>query len=187
MEINILEDNQKPLLSRREVLAEVSFDAQTPSRPEIRKALASKLKVNVELVIVTNIDTEFGYRKANVDAHVYKNKKDLEAVEPKYMLNRHAEKEKPVEAKPEAEPEEKPADEPEPAEVKEEKPAEEAKETAEPEKQKEEKPAEAAPEKKEAEQPKDEKPADEPKPEQQKPEQKPAEEPKAEDKPEKAE
>ena len=101
MELKILEDKQKPLLARRELLVEVSFDNKTPSRLEMRKKLAENLKISEEIIIIKNIETQFGYRKANVIAHVYQNKKDLESVEPKHIKKRHLSKEeKKVEAKP---------------------------------------------------------------------------------------
>ena len=155
MELKILEDNQKPLLSRRELMFEASFDAKTHSRQDFRKSIAENLKANEELVIIKNIDTEFGYRMAKVLVHVYKNKADIEAVEPKYVMKRHEPKEEKKEAAPAptapAEGEEAPAEEapkeeatPEPAaeeSVPEEKPAEEVPAELAPDK-----PAEPAPE-----------------------------------------
>ena len=142
MELKILEDNQKPLLSRREIVMEASFGGKTPSRQDMRKDIAANLKAKEELVIINNIDTEFGYRKAKVLVHVYKKKEDLEAVEPKYVMKRHEVKAKPKEAKP------APAAAPAEAAHKEKAPKKEAVAEAKPaltEEKKEEKPAEAKP------------------------------------------
>lgn len=176
MELKILEDNQKPLLSRREVLLELTFEGKTPARLELRKKFADKLKVNEELVVVKNVYTQFGERKAKAHVNVYNNKEDLEKIEPKYVLNRHAPKEK----------KEKPAQAEKPEEPK----KEDKQKTEEPEKATEpkaEKPAEAKPEEKveekkdKAEKPAEPKPeepvkAAEEKPEEAKPKEKPVEE-----------
>ena len=166
MEINVLEDKEKPLLLRRELIADVVFESRTPSRDEIRKELAGKVKVNEELVIVTQINTEFGHRKAIVGAHIYKSKKDLESIEPNYLLKRHSkpEKEKPAEPKAEEKTKEKGTEEKQAQE----KVAEKPKEIKEEKQEKaEKKPAEEpAPKEKTAEKPaeqKEEKPTQEPK------------------------
>ncbi len=92
MELKVLEDNQKPLLARRELLVEISFDGKTPSRLVVRKQLADSLRLDEELIVIKSIETHFGYRKANVKAHVYHKKKDLEAAEPKHIMKRHLQK-----------------------------------------------------------------------------------------------
>lgn len=132
METKILEDKQEPLLARRVLLVEVSFGGKTPSRLEMRKGLADGLKIDEQLTVIKSIDMQFGYKKANVTAHVYKSKKDLDAVEPKHIIKRHLPKGK-KEAKPaeekkqEAKPEEKKEEAPKAEEKKEEQPKEEQK------------------------------------------------------------
>lgn len=137
-------------------MVEASFEGKTPSRQEFRKEIAANLKAKEELVIIKNINTEFGYRMAKVLVHVYKKKEDIEAVEPKYVMKRHEVKEK--KEKPKPAPEAKPTPEGEATEGEpkvEDKPAEEpkAEALAEPEpaeKKKEETPPKEGPKAEEA-------------------------------------
>lgn len=114
MTIEIKKQEEAPLFNRTNIEARTAFDGPTPTRKDIQKQLSTKLKVEKELIIVHSIYTEFGHGVADIKASTYKNKKDLEAVERKYMINRHAEKKTeggdapeetaaPAEAKPEGE------------------------------------------------------------------------------------
>jgi small subunit ribosomal protein S24e len=83
MEIKIIEQKDKPVLSRKEIIAEISFTGKTPSNEEVRKKIAEESKADEELVVVKNIYTEFGLTKAKVNAYVYNSKEKLESIEPK--------------------------------------------------------------------------------------------------------
>ncbi len=160
MKIEITEEKNQPLLERRVVKATLTFQGGTPTRKDVITNMAAQLKVKEELLVLKAIRTVFGRMKAVATVHVYKNKKQVEAVEPAYRLNRGKAKpkkeEKPAEApKEEAKPaEEAPAEAP-----KEEKPAEEAPKEEKP--AKEAKPEEAPKEEKPAENKKEAKPAKE--------------------------
>jgi ribosomal protein S24E len=138
--MKIIEKKENPLLSRTELLAEITFEKATPSNEEIKKQIASELKTDENLVVVKNIDTHFGSMNATVIAFVYNSKEDIEKIEPKPKEKKGAKKpaEKPAEApKKETPKEEKPAEAPKKEEAKEEKkeatpaaPKEEAKEAS---------------------------------------------------------
>lgn len=106
MEVKIIEQKEQPILSRKELTAEISFTGKTPSNEEVRKKVAEALKVKEELVAVRNIYTEFGLTKAKVNACVYENKEKLDSIEPKKK-----EKAKPGGEKKEEKAEEKPKQE----------------------------------------------------------------------------
>ena len=114
MNLKIIEETEKPLLSRKEIKAEITFDKATPSNEEVKKSVAAQTKADESLVVVKSIYTEFGATKATATVYVYTSKEDMEKIEPK-------KKEK---AKPGAPAAEAPAA---PAEKKEEAPKEEAK------------------------------------------------------------
>jgi ribosomal protein S24E len=136
MEVDTLKQKKHPLLGRDRVSGFIHFKGTTPSRLDIRKAVAQKTKSKEEKIIVRHIYQRFGENKAKVIAHIYDDDVMMQQLEPAGLLKKHAAKEKKEEAKVEA-------------------PAEEAPKT-------EEKPAEeAAPEAKEAEAPKEEAPAEE--------------------------
>lgn len=133
--IEIKEKKESPLLSRIEVIADLSYENTTPSNVEIKKQLAKKLNVDEKLVMIKNIKTYFGMHKAKIFANVYKKDKDIR--EPEHIFRKQEPKEK----------KEKPVEKPkeEKAEAKKEEKPKEAEEKKEPEK-KEEKTPEKKPE-----------------------------------------
>lgn len=89
MEIEIKKQRETPLLSRTRVTLTLDYDAATPNRLEIRKAVAHKLKAKEELVVIKHIYTRFGQKKAKVIAHVYNDKKEMESIERPFLLKKH--------------------------------------------------------------------------------------------------
>jgi len=83
MKINILNEENKPLLSRTEINAEIEFEGSTPSKEEVKKEIAKQKKKNEELVVVKNIYNKFGLNKAKSLIYIYEQKKDMEMIEPK--------------------------------------------------------------------------------------------------------
>tara|TARA_Y100000310_G_C20679527_1_gene815095 strand:+ start:63 stop:449 length:387 start_codon:yes stop_codon:yes gene_type:complete len=120
MEIEIRSKEKNTLLSREEVLATITFEAQTPSNNDVTKALADNLKSTAEKVVVKSIKTHFGDRNADVTAFVYDSKEKKVEIEPK----KKEKKAKPGESTEAPKEGAKPADT---KEAKEEKPAEPAK------------------------------------------------------------
>ncbi len=144
MELNIVEKNEKILLSRTEVKATVSFTGAVPSNEDIKKSIAAQLKSDAKLVVVRGIYPKFKDNTADVIAYHYISAEEMKKNEPK-LGKKAAEKLKKAEdAKAKAAEEAKKA-EAAPAE----KPAEEKKEEPAKEAPKEEKKEEAPAEKKE--------------------------------------
>ena len=132
MELNDLSTKDKPLLKRKHITANLSFEGKTtPSNWETAQAIAKKLDTKPELVAIRKIATAFDKATATVDGFVYETVEDLEKTESKKMMKdgppgeKKAE-EKAEEKKPEAKKEE--AKEAPKAEPKKEAPAEEKKE-----------------------------------------------------------
>jgi small subunit ribosomal protein S24e len=96
MEIKIIQQQYNPLLKRREVAFEVEHTQTkgTPSRLEIRKALAEKLKANLEAVYVRRIETKSGTMTARGEANAYDSEDQAKLVEPAYIVARNLPKEK---------------------------------------------------------------------------------------------
>jgi ribosomal protein S24E len=90
MDTKILEDKKQPLFSRRVISAEIDFgEGKTPSRADVRNEIARAVKAEGKLVSVRKIATEYGYRRAKVEAYVYASEAELAKGEPKHILSRH--------------------------------------------------------------------------------------------------
>lgn len=119
MKIKITSQQHNPLLKRKEIIFEVDHEETkgTPSRFEIRKKLAEKLKANIELLYVRKVETKTGTMLAAGEANLYDSPEQVKLVEPEHIITRNTPPEKPEE-KPEAataeplEKPEKPAEEP---------------------------------------------------------------------------
>lgn len=126
MEITIKKKEDNKLLHRKEVEGEITFTAATPSNQELAEALAKELNVNVNLVVMKNIYTEFSVRKATFQAVAYESAemKDKFEMSTKHLRKKAEEdtKKKAEEAAAKAEEEKKKAEE---AKAAEEAPAEE--------------------------------------------------------------
>ncbi len=90
MQLKISNKNEKPLLSRTEVIGEIAYDTATPSRIAVKKEISKAIKAAEELVIIKEITPIFGARKSMVKAHVYKNAEDVKKYESSVILKRNA-------------------------------------------------------------------------------------------------
>jgi small subunit ribosomal protein S24e len=98
MEVTIISQNENKLLNRTEITAEAMFDGTTPTRMEIKKELAKKIKADIEHIVLRKIMNIFGERKVKVIAFNYKDKKIMEH-ENRVFLNKDLGKKKAGEAK----------------------------------------------------------------------------------------
>jgi small subunit ribosomal protein S24e len=72
LEFKVKQDVYNALLKRKEVHVEVEHDgAGTPSRMDLRKAVATKYATKPENVYVIDIDTKTGTQKAICEVQVY--------------------------------------------------------------------------------------------------------------------
>jgi small subunit ribosomal protein S24e len=99
MDIKVISDKQNPLLKRREVQFQVEHTqtGSTPPRLEVRKALASALKANMDLIIIKKFETKTGTNAAIGIANVYDSAEQLKLIEPEYVIKRNVPAEKPKE------------------------------------------------------------------------------------------
>src|SRR3989338_1968148 len=109
MDLKILIKKEEPLLSRTIIEAEVSFDKATPSKSEIKSALAKSLGRDEKLIVVKGLYSGYGIRKAKNVSYVYENEEVMKSIEPKPKEDKGAAKkgEQPKEAQKEAKQEEK--------------------------------------------------------------------------------
>ena len=78
MKVEILKDQENPLLNRREAEAKVEHPgARTPNRLELLPVLAKTLKADEKLIIIDKIITMTGTNTSRVKIQVYKKLEDI--------------------------------------------------------------------------------------------------------------
>ena len=99
MEIEVISKKENPLLRRREINFKIEHRdvGSTPPRLEARKAVATALKTDVNLVFVKRLVTKTGTRRALGTANVYDSVEQAKSIEPEYIVNRNIPPEKPKE------------------------------------------------------------------------------------------
>ncbi|WP_299335654.1 30S ribosomal protein S24e [Haloplanus sp.] len=89
MEIDIIEEDESPMLHRTDVRFQTTHDEATPSRLSVRDSLAAKLNKDSAEVVVHELDTKFGMRKTIGYAKVYESPDHARDVEQDHMLKRN--------------------------------------------------------------------------------------------------
>ena len=89
MNIEVVQERNNPLLSRKELDLLITYESSTPKRDEVRKAVADKYGVEIERVIVEKMESLFGAKKARAHVHVYDTVEDAKRYERKHVLRRH--------------------------------------------------------------------------------------------------
>lgn len=89
MDIEIIEEEENPMLHRRDVTFELIHDEATPSRLSVRDSLAARLGKSAEEVIIRSLDTKFGMRRTVGTAKVYETPSHTQEIEQDYMLDRN--------------------------------------------------------------------------------------------------
>ncbi|WP_276273784.1 30S ribosomal protein S24e [Haloarcula litorea] len=89
MDIDIVEEEDNPMLHRTDVRFEVVHDEATPSRLSVRDSLAATLNKDSDEVVIHELDTKFGMRKTVGYAKVYDSPEYARDVEQDHMLERN--------------------------------------------------------------------------------------------------
>lgn len=90
MDIDIIDEDENPMLHRTDVEFEVVHDDATPERLQVRDSLAAKLDKSANEVVVHELDTKFGMRKTVGYAKVYESADHASDVEQDHMLERNS-------------------------------------------------------------------------------------------------
>lgn len=91
MQLEIEGRHKNMLLHREEINFEILNVKKTPSRAEVRAKVAGSLGVNEELVMIDEINHEFGSTRIVGFAKKYDSVEDLKRVESTHMRKRHGE------------------------------------------------------------------------------------------------
>lgn len=90
MDLKVRQDTYNPLLKRKEVSVEVEHEGQgTPSRIELRKAVASKFSTKPENVYVIDVETKTGTQNAICQIEVYDDAQTAQQTVPRYIQTRN--------------------------------------------------------------------------------------------------
>ncbi|MBU2561106.1 MAG: hypothetical protein KKD17_02330 [Nanoarchaeota archaeon] len=92
MDLELLKERDMPLLSRKRYTFFLNFKGPTPTRKQIRDAIAAKTKSDAALTVVKHIYNRYGVERAKIIANVYSKKDDMLRFEDKSLLDKHAEK-----------------------------------------------------------------------------------------------
>ncbi|WP_207586927.1 30S ribosomal protein S24e [Halomontanus rarus] len=109
MDVDIISEEENPMLHRTDVTFELVHEEATPSRLQVRDSLAAKLNKDAGEVVIRKLDTKFGMRKTVGYAKVYETSAHAVEVEQEHMLERNkieADEEAEAETEAEAEAEE---------------------------------------------------------------------------------
>ncbi|WP_257300958.1 30S ribosomal protein S24e [Haloarchaeobius sp. FL176] len=89
MDIDILSEEENPMLHRTDVKFEMVHEEATPSRLSVRDSLAAMLNKDADEVVIRTLDTKFGMRKTVGHAKVYDTAERARDVEQDHMLDRN--------------------------------------------------------------------------------------------------
>jgi small subunit ribosomal protein S24e len=89
MDVDIIEEDENPMLHRTDVRFELTHEDATPERLSVRDSLAAKLNKDATEVVVHKLDTRYGMRKTVGYAKVYETAEHAQDVEQEHMLERN--------------------------------------------------------------------------------------------------
>jgi small subunit ribosomal protein S24e len=90
LDLKVKQDTYNPLLRRKEVSIEVEHEGQgTPSRVDLRKAVASKFSTKPENVYVIEVETKTGTQNALCQIEVYDDAQTAQQTVPKFIQTRN--------------------------------------------------------------------------------------------------
>ena len=99
MEVKIVSTKKNSLLKRKEVDFRVDqgLKGKTPTRLEVKKAIAAQLKMKDELVFIKKMKTMTGTNIAVGVANAYETLEQAKYIEPEYIRKRNSPPEEPKE------------------------------------------------------------------------------------------
>lgn len=89
MDVDIISEDENPMLHRTDIRFEITHDDATPSRLSVRDSLAAMLNKDAEETVVHELDTKFGMRRTIGYAKVYDDAEQAREVEQDHMLERN--------------------------------------------------------------------------------------------------
>jgi small subunit ribosomal protein S24e len=96
MKVEVTSERQNPMLKRKEISFKVEHGEKgsTPSRAEIRKAVATATKSDESIVFIKKFETRTGTQTAHGTANIYDSVDQAKLIEPQYVIKRNIPPEK---------------------------------------------------------------------------------------------
>ncbi|MFT4310057.1 MAG: hypothetical protein ACMXYC_00315 [Candidatus Woesearchaeota archaeon] len=95
MELHITTTTKQPDLYRQYLTGHILYpEGTTPARLQVQEAVAKKLQVDKDVVLVRVINPVFGHAKSTIEVYVYETAEALKRYETTNMQNRHVVKKK---------------------------------------------------------------------------------------------
>jgi len=89
MDVDIISEEENPMLHRTDIRFETTHEDATPSRLSVRDSLAAKLDKGSQEVVVQELNTKFGMRTTVGYAKVYDAPEYALDIEQDHMLKRN--------------------------------------------------------------------------------------------------
>ena len=89
MSLKIISEKELPLLSRKRIKLWYEGEGSTPSREEMVKEVAKKLKISKDKIIIKHVYSQFGTSKVKLIVHVYEDKDKIKTYEHKSLIEKH--------------------------------------------------------------------------------------------------
>jgi small subunit ribosomal protein S24e len=91
MEIKVVSINKNPLLSRKEVdfLVETKSKTKTPSRVDVKKSIADKMKISEDIVFIKKMRTLTGSNITVGIANIYDTRTQANLIEANHIKKRN--------------------------------------------------------------------------------------------------
>ncbi len=87
--LQVIREKENKVIGRTEVYCVIShMQKGTPSRKDVREALAKLYGRSEELVVIKYIKSEYGMGRSKVRANIYNDLERLKAFEPEHLLKR---------------------------------------------------------------------------------------------------
>ncbi len=98
MEIEIISKKDNQLFNRKEIEFLVKGIGPTPSRKELRQKIAALMNADEKTMVIDVLETIYGSSDIKGVARIYKNRKDLDALELSHIIERNFPEEKNTQA-----------------------------------------------------------------------------------------
>ena len=90
MELEITQNNDNPLLHRKELQVVIKHEEKaTPKRKEVIRGISEELKAKKDLIIIDHLKNKYGKSETHGYAKVYSNTDALKRIETKPSIARH--------------------------------------------------------------------------------------------------
>ncbi len=87
--LHVTRERTNKIIGRIEIFGVVTHMGKgTPTRAELRAALAQLYSKDPNLVVVKYIKSEYGMGRSNIKVHIYDDEERLRLFEPEYILKR---------------------------------------------------------------------------------------------------